>query len=74
MHGKLWPKPPAKKGTSSFLYTYKFFEKPNKKITIGPKSYTAMLIYLFFDYLLSTCPKKMKTEKWSKVVDSTLHS
>ena len=32
-----------------------------------PKSYTA--IYLFFDSLLSACPKKMETE-WPKAADS----
>ena len=31
-----------------------------------------MLLHLFFDYLLSTCPKKMETEKWLKAADSPL--
>ena len=31
-----------------------------------------MLLYLFFDSLLSTCPKKMNTEKWPKAADSPL--
>ena len=31
-----------------------------------------MLLYLFFDSLLSTCRKKMETEKWPKAVDSLL--
>ena len=31
-----------------------------------------MLLNLFFDSLLATCPKKMKTEKWSKASDSPL--
>ena len=31
-----------------------------------------MLLYLFFDSLLSTCPKKMTTEKWPKAADSPL--
>ena len=31
-----------------------------------------MLLYLFFDSLLSTCPKKMETEKWPKAADSPL--
>ena len=48
-----------------------FFKKPNKKNTIEPKSYSAMLLYLFFDSLLSTC-KKMDTEKWPKAADSPL--
>ena len=38
-----------------------------KKITIEPKSYTVMLLYLFFDYWLSTCLKKMKN------TDSLVH-
>ena len=41
-------------------------------ITVEPKSYTAMLLYLFFDSLLSTCLKKMETEKWPKAADSPL--
>ena len=50
-----------------------FFKKPNKKFTIIElKSYTAMLLYLFFDFLLSTCPKKMATEKSPKAADSPL--
>ena len=31
-----------------------------------------MLLYLFFDSLLSICPEKMKTEKWPKAADSPL--
>ena len=31
-----------------------------------------MLLYLFFDSLLSTFPKKMETEKWPKAADSPL--
>ena len=55
---------------SSLLYTYKFVKETKlKKFTIEPKSYTAMLLYLFFDSLLSTCPKKMETEKWPKAAD-----
>ena len=38
-----------------------------------PKRYIAMLLYLFFDFLLSTCPKKMLPEKWPKAVDCPLH-
>ena len=33
-----------------------------------------MLLYLFFDSLLSTCPKRMSTEKWPKAADSPLMS
>ena len=33
-----------------------------------------MLLYLFFDSLLSTCPKKMETEKWPKAADFPLHA
>ena len=29
-----------------------------------------MLLYLFFNYLLSTCPKKIETEKLPKAADS----
>ena len=47
-----------------------FFKKPNKKITIELKSYTAMLLYLFFDSLLSNCQKKMETEKDLGVFES----
>ena len=32
-----------------------------------------MLLYLFFDSLLSTCPKKMETENWPKAADSPLN-
>ena len=33
-----------------------------------------MLLYLFFDFLLSTCQKKkIETEKWPKAADSPLH-
>ena len=39
-----------------------FFKKPNKKFTIESKSYTVMLLYFFFNSLLSTCPKK--NGKW----------
>ena len=43
-----------------------------KKITIESKSYASMPLYLFFDFLLSTCPKKMETEKWPKAADSPI--
>ena len=33
-----------------------------------------MLLYLFFDSSLSTCPKKMETEKWPQAADSPLIS
>ena len=61
--------------TNSQLYFIhiNFYKKPNKKkCTIEPKIYTAMLLYLFFDSLLSTYPKKMETEKWPKAADSPL--
>ena len=68
MRRKLWPKAPAKdnalgqmsKNFQVYFIHINFFKKPNKKFTIEPKSYTAMLLYLFFDSLLSTCPKKWK--------------
>ena len=33
-----------------------------------------MLLYLFFNSILSTCPKKMETEKLPKAADSALIS
>ena len=33
-----------------------------------------MLLYLFFNSLLSDCQKKMETEKWPKAADSLLNS
>ena len=81
MRKKLWPNAFTKEGalgqTSKNLKIYFihiiFFKKPNKKFTIELKSYTAMLLYLFFDSLLSTCLKKMETEKWPNAADSPLH-
>ena len=77
MRRKLWPNAPAKEGALGqmsnnfqffFIHT-NFFKKPNKKkITIEPKSCTAMLLYSFVDSLLSTCQKKMKTEKWKNFI------
>ena len=32
-----------------------------------------MLLYLIFDSLLSTCPKKMETAKWPRAADSPLY-
>ena len=65
---------PDVKKIANLLYRYKFFqENKQKKFTTEPKSYTAMLLYLFFDYSLSTCPKKMETEKWPKAADSPLN-
>ena len=82
MRRKLWPKAPAKKdalGQMSkifkfTLYIYIFLRKQTKKFTIEPKSYTAMLLYLFYDSLLPTCPKKMETEKWPKAANSSLQT
>ena len=31
-----------------------------------------MLLYLFFDSLLFSCPKKMETEKWPKAAVSAV--
>ena len=61
-----WPKAPAKavpwarcqKVFKFTLYITIFSRNRTKKITIEPKSYTVVLLYLFFDSLLSTCPKK----------------
>ena len=49
-----------------------FLRNQTKKFTIEPNGYTATLLYLFFDFLLSTCRKKMETEKWLKAADSPL--
>ena len=54
------------------LYVYIFLRHQIKNFTIEPNSYTAMLLYWFFDSLFSTCPKKMETEKWPKAADSPL--
>ena len=54
------------------LYVSIFFRDQIKKITIEPKSYTAMLVYLFLNNLFSTCPKKMETEKWPNAAESPL--
>ena len=82
MRRKLFPKAPAKEGALSQISKYfevyfiqiHFFKKPNKKkLTTEPKSYTAIILYVFFDSLLSICPKKIKTERWPKADDSPLH-
>ena len=81
MRRKLWPKATAKKGALGqmsknfqiYFIHINFFKKPYKIITTEPKSYTAMLLYLFFYSLLSTCPKKLETVKWPKAADSPLH-
>ena len=81
MRRKLWPKASAKEGplgqmSKKFQVYFRqinFFKKTNKKkFTIKPKSYAAMLLYLFFDSLLSTCPNKMETETWPRAADSPL--
>ena len=43
-----------------------------KKFTIEPKTYTTILLYLFFDSLLSNSPTQMGTKKWHKATDSPL--
>ena len=68
MRRKLWPKAPDKevalghmsKNCQVYFIHIIFFKKPNKTFTIEPKSYTSMLLYMFFDSLLSTGPKKWK--------------
>ena len=67
---KLWPKAPAKvdalgqmsKNCQVHFAHTNFFKKPNKKIYRRAKElyYNVAITYLFFDYLLSTCPKKWK--------------
>ena len=66
MRRKLWPKAPAK--VDALGQMSKNFQVQVQE----PKSYTAMLLYLFFDSLLSTSSKKMETEKWPKAADSPL--
>ena len=42
---------------SRLIHKYKYFEKPNKIFIIEPTSYSdAMLLYMFFDSSLPTCP------------------
>ena len=56
-----WCLGPDVKKFSSLLNAFKFFQETKfKKFTIEPNSYTEMLLYLFFDSLLSTCQKKWK--------------
>ena len=79
-HPPKWPKAPAKEGAldqmskniQAYFIHINFFCKPIKKNLQWSQSYTAMLLYLFFDSLLSTCPKKMETKKWPKAADSPL--
>ena len=81
MRKKLWPKVPAEEGIlgqdvkkiSSLLYTYNFFKKQTKKIYNRAKELYCYATVFVFDSLLSTCPKKMETEKWSKAADSPLY-
>ena len=48
-----------------------FFKRPNKKIYNKAKDlYCDPTIFLIS--LLSTCPKKMETEKWPKAANSPL--
>ena len=54
------------------LYIKMFWVTKQKNITLEPKSYTTMLLHLFFDISLSTCPKKMETQKKLEAADSLL--
>ena len=56
MRRKLWPK--MSKNFQVYFIHINFVKKPSKKFTIEPKSYTAMLLYLFFDSLFSTYQNK----------------
>ena len=47
-----------------------FFKKPNKKNYNRAKELYCNATIFVFDYLLSTCPKKMETEKWHKAAVS----
>ena len=59
---RLWRLPWARcqKMFKFTLYIYIFLRNQSKKFTIEPKSNTAMLLYLFFNSLLSICLKKWK--------------
>ena len=80
MRKKLWLKAPAKEGalgemSKNFQVHFiriNFFKKPNKKMySRATELYCDATIFVF-DSLLSTCPKKIETEKWPKPADSPL--
>ena len=76
MHRKLCTKALAKesvKDNFKFTFIHINFFRNQKKFTIEPKSYTAMLQHLFRDSTLSTFPKKKnETEEWPKATASPL--
>ena len=58
-----------------FTFDIQIFLRNQKNfLKIKPKSYIAMLIYLFFDSSLCVLAQKKKnlTEKWPKAADSLL--
>ena len=62
MRRKLWPKAPAKEDALGQM---------SKKFQVAKEIYCDATIF-FFDSLLSTCPKKMETEKWPMAADPLL--
>ena len=81
MRRKLWLKAPSLAGAlgqisknfQDYFICINLFKNQTKKITIQPKSYTAMRLYLILNSLLSTSPKITETEKWPKAADSALN-
>ena len=64
----LWDK--LKKFQVYFIRIY-FLRHQTKKLKCS-QSYAAMLLYLLLNFLLSTCPTNMETEKWPKKNDFPL--
>ena len=61
---------PDVKKFSRLFYTYlNILRNQTKKSTTEPKSYTAMLLYLFVNTSLSTCPKKLKLKNGPKLLN-----
>ena len=82
MRRKLWPKAPAKEGALDqmsknfqvyFIYINILRNQRTKIYNRAKELYCDATIF-FFDSLLSTCPKKMETEKWPKAANSPLQS
>ena len=80
MRGKLWPKAPAKEGALAqmlknfqvYFIHINFFKKPNKKIYNRAKELYCNATIFVSDYLPSTFPKIMESEKCPKAADSRL--
>ena len=82
MRRKLWRKAPAKDGALGqmsknfqvYFIHINFFLNTNNKTLQQSQKVILWCYYIFFDSLLSTCPKKMETEKWPKAADSPLNA